>query len=237
MSNNEIIENEDQTVYSEQENNQAPSGLSLFADKIKNWLNRQNKMLVFGVGGVLLVTVGYFAYQFLYQMPREKEGLAAIYKTQELFDNDSFRIVSIEAPKLADKYSGTKAGELAEYMAGASFLNLGDFKKAIQFLEGVSFDDQIMKYQATGLLGDAHVENKNIEEGLKLYLKAAKGADNEVSVVWWSRKAARVYEKKNEWKKPSKFTKTSKKSTLKTSFLLKLTNISSGQKPKLDSFK
>jgi tetratricopeptide (TPR) repeat protein len=199
MSNNEIIENEEQTEYIEQDTNKAPSGVSLFADKLKNWLNGQNKVMVYGVTAVVVAALGFIAYKYMYQMPREKEGLAAIYKTQELFDNDSFRLVAKDAPKLAEKYSGTKAGELAEYMSGVSFLYTGDYKKAIEFLEGVDFDDQVMQYQVVGLLGDAYIENKDVDAGLKQYLKAAKGADNEFSIVWWSRKAARVYEKKNDW--------------------------------------
>ena len=117
-----------------------------------------------------------------------------------MFDVDSFSLVLKEAPKLADKFSGTKAGELAAYYAGASYLYTGDYKNAILFLDKVSFDDQIMKYQAIGLLGDAQVENKDLDAGLKNYLKAAKGAENEFSAVWFYKKAARVYEKKNEWK-------------------------------------
>ena len=199
MSNNEIIENE--TEYVEQGGgNKAPSGLSLLVDKIKTWLNTQNKTLVYGIGAVIVALLGYIGYQFLYQMPREKEGLSAIYKTQELFDVDSFSLVLKEAPKLADKFSGTKAGELAAYYAGASYLYTGDYKNAILFLDKVSFDDQIMKYQAIGLLGDAQVENKDLDAGLKNYLKAAKGAENEFSALWFYKKAARVYEKKNEWK-------------------------------------
>ena len=169
-------------------------------DKIKTWLNTQNKTLVYGIGAFIVAILGYIGYQFLYQMPREKEGLSAIYKTQELFDVDSFSLVLKEAPKLADKFSGTKAGELAAYYAGASYLYTGDYKNAILFLDKVSFDDQIMKYQAIGLLGDAQVENKDLDAGLKNYLKAAKGAENEFSAVWFYKKAARVYEKKNEWK-------------------------------------
>lgn len=201
MSNNEIIENEEQADFTEQESgSNAPSGMNLFVDKIKVWLNAQNKMLVFGVSAAVVAVLGFFAYQYLYKMPREKEGLAAIYKTQELFDSDSFRLVLKDAPKLAEKFSGTKAGELAEYMTGVSYLYTGNYKKAQEFLEGVDFNDQIMKFQAIGLLGDAQVENKDLEAGLKNYLKAAKGAENEFSIIWWSKKAARIYEKKNEWK-------------------------------------
>jgi predicted negative regulator of RcsB-dependent stress response len=199
MSNNEIIENE--TEYVEQTSgDKSPSGLGLFVDKIKSWLNTQNKALVYGISAVILALVAYMAYQFLYQMPREKEGLSAIYKTQELFDVDSFSLVLKDAPKLADKFSGTKAGDLASYYAGASYLYTGDYKKAIEYLEQVGFNDQVMKYQAIGLLGDAQVENKDLDAGLKNYLKAAKGAENEFSKIWFYKKAARVYEKKNEWK-------------------------------------
>lgn len=200
MSNNEIIENEEESGYTEQESGSEPSGMSLFADRIKNWLNGQNKVLVYGVGSVVLLTAGYFGYQYFYKIPLEKEGMAAIYKTQENFDNDSFAMVLKDAPKLAEKYSGTKAGELAAYMSGACYLYTGNYKKAVEYLEEVSFSDQVMKYQVMGLLGDAYIENKDLEAGLKQYLKAAKGADTEFSAVWWYRKAARVYEKKNEWK-------------------------------------
>lgn len=199
MSNNELIENEEETEYIEQESSDAPSGFSLFADKIKNWLNQQNKVLVYGVTAIIIAAASYFGYQYFYKIPLEKEGLAAIYKTQELFDTDSFNLVLKDAPRLADQYSGTKAGELANYMAGASYLYTGNYKKAIEYLGKVSFNDQVLKYQTIGLLGDAYIENKELDKGLDNYKKAAKGADNEFSKVWWSRKAARVHERKNEW--------------------------------------
>ena len=199
MSNNEIIENEAEYVEQAGGDN-SPSGLGLFVDKIKSWLNTQNKTLVYGIGALVIGVLGYIGYQFLYQMPREKEGLTAIYKTQELFDVDSFRLVLKDAPKLADKFSGTKAGNLASYYAGASYLYTGDYKNAVVYLEKVSFDDKVMQYQAIGLLGDAQVENKDLDAGLKNYLKAAKNAENEFTTVWFYKKAARVYEKKNEWK-------------------------------------
>jgi len=199
MSNNEIIENEAEYLEQAGGDNNSPSGLGLFVDKIKTWLNTQNKALVYGISALIVVVLGYIGYQFLYQMPREKEGLTAIYKTQELFDMDSFSLVLKDAPKLADKFSGTKAGNLASYYAGASYLYTGDYKKAVEYLDKVSFNDKVMQYQVTGLLGDAQVETKDLDAGLKNYLKAAKNAENEFSAVWFYKKAARVYEKKNEW--------------------------------------
>jgi predicted negative regulator of RcsB-dependent stress response len=203
MSINDPKENEEEELeYTEQEETaSAPSGMSLFVDRIKRWLNAQNKMLTYGVGAVLVIVIGYLCYMNFYKLPKEKEAIAAIYKVQELFDTDSFKQVLKTAPKLADKFSGTKGGELAAYMAGTSYLYTGDFKKAIKYLEEVDFKDHLMSVQVIGLLGDAYVESKNLDEALKHYLKAAKKAKVEFAIVWWSKKAARVYEKKNEWKK------------------------------------
>ncbi len=197
MSNNEIIDQELDNNF-EQENNSNASGNPLL-EQFKNWLNQQNKPLVYAVAATLILSIGYFSYQYLYKLPKEKEASEAIYQTQALFDVDSFRLVVKTAPQLADQYSGTKAGNLAAYMAGASYLRTSEYKKAINYLEQCSFDDHIMKYQAIGLLGDAYIEDKNLDKGLDLYLKASKGAENEFSKVQWSFKAALVYEKKNEW--------------------------------------
>lgn len=177
-----------------------PSKVSLFIDDIKNWINQQNKVVFFGLVSIIAIVSLYIAYTFLYKMPKEKKGLDALFTTQELFDIDSFNSVLKTAPKLADEYSGTKAGNLASYYAGVSYLRTGNSKKAIEFLSDVSFSDRMMKPQAIGLLGDAYIESKDLEKGLKQYLKAIKSSKNELSEVWWSKKAARVYEKQENWK-------------------------------------
>ncbi|MDP2175406.1 MAG: tetratricopeptide repeat protein [Bacteroidota bacterium] len=201
MKDQDIELEDNNEMENEQEQNSGPSSFNLFVDKIKAWINGQNKTLVFGVSAVVLITAGIVLYQYLYQMPREKKGMVAIIDMQKQFDDDSFSLILKKGPKIADEYSGTKAGDLAAYYVGVSYLYTGDFKNAVTYLEKVSFDDKVMKPQAIGLLGDAHVENKDLESGLKQYLKAAKVSKNSFSTIWWSKKAARVYEKKDEWKK------------------------------------
>jgi predicted negative regulator of RcsB-dependent stress response len=203
MSNNDLKETgEEQPEYIEQEETKgAPSGASLFADRIKRWVNAQNKGLTYAIGAVVILVGGFLCYMQFYKLPKEKEAIAAIYKIQDLFDMDSFRQVAKDAPKLADKFSGTKGGELAAYMAGVASLHTGDFNNAVKYLEDVDFKDDVMKIQATGLLGDAYVENKDLESGLKQYLKAGKNAKVQFASIWWYKKAGRIYEKKNEWKK------------------------------------
>lgn len=211
MSNNEIIENEEQNEIIEQEENSGPSRSSLMADKLKNWINGQNKAAVYTIGALIIAGAGIAAYLFLYKYPKEEEGLNAIYKTQNLFMSDSFAMVLKDAPKLAEKYSGTKAGNIAAYMSGVSYLRTGDYKNAIKFLEETSFNDAELKSGSVGLLGDAYIESKQLEKGLELYLKAAKSSTLGADGVRWYRKAARVCEKKEDWKQALVIYETIKK--------------------------
>lgn len=198
MSNHEEIEEIQENEYTEQEDNK-PSGMSLMVDKIKNWINTQNKTAVIAVSAILVAGIGFGGYYFLYKMPREKEAMTAIYPVQELFDVDSFSMVLKDGPELAEKFNGTKAGELAAYMSGIAYLNTGKYNKALDYLQSVSFEDDVMAAQATGNIGDVYVEMKDLDNALKYYLKAVSKSGNDFSTIWWRKKAARVYEKKNDY--------------------------------------
>jgi tetratricopeptide (TPR) repeat protein len=203
MSQEEIQDNEEQVEYIEQEETSGPSKGKLFVDGIKNWINTQNKTVVYAVTGIFVVVLGFGAYQYLYKAPLEKEGQEAIFKVQQYFGLDSFSLVIKEAPALADKYSGTDAGNLCNYYLGVSYLKTGNYKKSIEYLEDVKFKDVLTNVGSIGLLGDAHVEDKNLEEGLKYYLKAykkAKSIKDETDAIRFGFKAARVYKKQNDWK-------------------------------------
>lgn len=200
MSNNEEINEqvEEQVQFTEDEEVKVSKPNPIVAN-INKWYKSQNKTLVLGVGALIIAIGAWAAYKYLYQKPREEKGTIAIYKTQALFDVDSYKLVLKTAPKLAEQYSGTKSGNIAAYMAGTSYLYTGDFKNAIKYLEKVSFDDRIMGAQVIGVLGDAYIENKEIDKGLSLYLKAAKKAETDFAINWYL-KAAMVHKTKNEWK-------------------------------------
>jgi tetratricopeptide (TPR) repeat protein len=235
MSNNEIVENEDQNDYIEQEDN-SPSGMSLMVDKIKNWVNTQNKTAVIAVSAVLIAGIGFGAYHFLYKLPREKEAMVAIYPVQELFDVDSFRMVLKDGPKLAEKYNGTKAGELCAYMAGMSYLNTGNYKKALDFLKSVDFDDAVMNSQATGNIGDVYVEMKDLDNAVEYYNKAISRSGNDFSTIWWRKKVARVYEKKNDYQSALEQYESIKKNNSEDEAASDIDKYIAKAKAKLDSY-
>lgn len=145
----------------------------------------QNSILGLIVGGVLLLG-GYLAYSFGFKAPKEAAAMEAIYKAQEQFAQDSF-ILALENPgggfegflDIIDNYGSTKAGNLAKYYAGISYLNLGRAEDAIRYLENYTANDDITPIMKAGALGDAYAESDNFDKALSLYKKAANTDDND----------------------------------------------------------
>jgi TolA-binding protein len=150
---------------------------------------------------ILVVAVaGYFGLKKFYFEPREQEAQVEMFKAQQLFEVDSFNLAlkgngTIKGfADLADEYSGTKAGNLSHYYAGICMLRTGDFTGAIDMLEGFSSDNALIGPLAAGLLGDAYVENGEVEKGAKQYLKAARMSKNKLTSPVFFKKAGIAFE-------------------------------------------
>lgn len=150
---------------------------------------------------ILVVAVsGYFGLKKFYFEPREQEAQVEMFKAQQLFEVDSFNLAlkgngTIKGfADLANEYSGTKAGNLSHYYAGICMLRTGDFAGAIDMLEGFSTDNALVGPLAAGLLGDAYVENGEVEKGAKQYLKAARMSKNKLTAPVFFKKAGIAFE-------------------------------------------
>lgn len=164
------------------------------------WVTYQ-KYLLYAVGAVIVIIVGYMVYKTAYIAPQQKEAVGAMWQAQIAFERDSFR-QALENPgggfdgfiTLADKYSGTAAGNLAKYYAGISYLNLGDMDSAIQYLEDFSPAGEILPAMKYGALGDAYSEKGEYEKALKLYEKAADATENSTLAPIYLKKLGLLYE-------------------------------------------
>ena len=74
---------------------------------------------------------------------------------------------------IADEYSSTKAGNLANYYAGVCYLQLGQFENAIEYLDEFNSNDEVLSVVAKGAIGDAFLELNQPEEALEYYTAAA----------------------------------------------------------------
>ena len=79
--------------------------------------------------------------------------------------------------KVAEKYSGTAAGKLANAYAGLSYAQLGQYEDAVKYLEDYdSCDDLMVSNAAIAALGNCYAQLGQNEKAASTLLKAAKRA-------------------------------------------------------------
>lgn len=163
----------------------------------------QNQRLIFGLGiGLIVLVGGYFFYQNLYKAPKEKEAMEQMFKAQEQFERDSFALALTNPGggyvgflDIIDSYSGTKAANLSNYYAGVSYLNLGQFDAALDYMKNFSPAGQVGPVMKFGVLGDIYSELDQMDSAMSNYKKAINSGENEVLTAYYLKKLGMLHEK------------------------------------------
>ncbi|NEW79661.1 MAG: tetratricopeptide repeat protein [Gelidibacter sp.] len=158
---------------------------------------QKNQNIIFIVIGIIVASIlGYLAYQKYVKAPKEKEAANELAFPKAYFDNainntvaaDSLFTIALKGADgkygfvdIADEYSGTKAGNLANYYAGISYLRLKNYKEAIDYLEDFSSKDELLGPIAKGAIGDAFSDINQPQDAFDYYVKAANLKDNNFS--------------------------------------------------------
>jgi len=147
-------------------------------DSARDFWGKNNKVITYALAGLVVIVGGYFAYTKFYKAPAEAKAAEAIWKAEDYYRLDSFKL-ALEGDgqnggflKAIKNNSGTKAGNLAQFYAGSCYMQLGDFNNAIKYLKDFSTNQVEMEVRATGLLGDAYSELGKKEEAIGYYKKA-----------------------------------------------------------------
>jgi tetratricopeptide (TPR) repeat protein len=147
-------------------------------DSARDFWGKNNKAITIVLAGLALVVGGYFAYTKLFRGPQEVKAAEAIWKAEDYFRQDSFNLalngdgINAGFLKAIKNHSGTKAGNLAKFYAGACYVQLGDFNNAIKYLKDFSTNQVEVEIRATGLLGDAYAELGKKQDAIDYYKKA-----------------------------------------------------------------
>jgi tetratricopeptide (TPR) repeat protein len=173
----------------------AVNTLDDYANKTENWFEKNQKVVTAVIGGILILAVAYLLYDRFIAEPKEEDAATELLTAQINFGKaldtedkkakDSLFKLALNGSegkfgylKIADKYSGTDAANLANYSAGIAYLNLGENKKAIEYLENFSGKDMMLSALAKGAIGDAFAQLNQPKEALDYYEKAAKLNEN-----------------------------------------------------------
>ena len=159
-------------------------------EKARGFWEDYNKPVTYIGSAIILLIAGWMIYKYMFKVPKEEKANEVVFVTQKYFTDftnatdSSKALIAAKvlngdgtnpgALKIINNYSGTTAANLCEYYAGACYLHLGQFDKAIKFLKDFDADDATqIESHAYGMLGDANAELNKNDEALSYYKKAA----------------------------------------------------------------
>lgn len=166
----------------------------------------KNQGTIFGaLVGLVVIIGGLFFYNNYFKGPRLQEAADQMYQAQLQFEKDSFAL-ALSNPgggfsgflDIINNYGGTPAANSAKYYAGVSYLNLGDYDNAINYLDDFSASGDIMPAMKYGALGDAYSEKQDMDSAISYYNKAVNQGGNEVLTAYYLKKIGLWYEKNND---------------------------------------
>jgi tetratricopeptide (TPR) repeat protein len=166
---------------------------------------KKNKSKLLGVFAAIaaIVVAGFLYYN--YRSTQNAEAQQAMFQAVYYFESDSLnKALNGDGQydgllNIADNYSGTDAGNLANFYAGVALLKQGQFAEAQNHLEEFSSDDYLMQARAYSLIGDALSEQEKYKEAADMYNKAADYNSNEFFSPQYLMKAGVAYEAVNNF--------------------------------------
>jgi tetratricopeptide (TPR) repeat protein len=160
-----------------------------------------NKKIIYAGAAIIVAIVGWFLYVNNFKEPRENEAATEIFAAENLFgkmaaagfNKDSVNKVlnggELDGKKITgllkvmSQYDGSAAANRAKYMAGACYLQIKEFDKAIQYLKEFRGNGaHQMESRAYVMLGHAYAEKNMKQEALDCYKKAASVNEKDESV-------------------------------------------------------
>lgn len=194
--------------------------LDTTASRSEAWILKHQKNIFIVIAAIVIVILGYMAYHKFVAEPKEIEAANELAFPKKYFEMavsneiaaDSLYNLSLKGTDgkygfadIADKYSGTKAGNLANYYAGMAYLKLKDYKNAITYLSDFESKDELLGPIAKGAIGDAFTDINQPKDALEYYESAAKMRENAFTTPFYLFKAANTAFDLNDFEKAAKY--------------------------------
>ena len=167
---------------------------------------KYKKAIIGVVIALVVIIAGIVLYKTYVSGPQEIKASTAIAKGQEYFAANNFEMAlngdsaSFKGfAKLADEYSSTAAGNLANLYAGLCYAKLDKWEDAVKYLEKYDgADDQMISPAAEGALGNAYAHLNQLDNAVSHLKKAAEKADNNSLSPTFLIQAGEILESQNK---------------------------------------
>jgi tetratricopeptide (TPR) repeat protein len=159
-------------------------------EKARGFWEDYSKPITYIGSAIIILLAAWLIYKYMFKVPEQERADKVVFVTQKYFSEftnatDSAKILLATkvlngdgrnpgALRIINQYSGTPAANLCEYYAGACYLQIGQYQKAIKYLKDFDANGATqIKSRALGMMGDASAELNKNDDALDYYKKAA----------------------------------------------------------------
>jgi len=173
--------------------------------KTEHYIEENQKSLTIIVFAIIIIVGGYLGYKRLLVSPKENEAQSQMWMAEKYFERDSFNLALhgdgnyLGFLDIIDEYGITQSANLANYYAGLSYLHLGQFEEAIEYLKKFDAKDQMISPIAYGAIADAYIELNNTDEAEVFYKKAINISENNFTTPIYLMKLGMLYEQQGDY--------------------------------------
>ena len=161
----------------------------------------KNKFLT-GIAAIVILVGGVLGYQHFISEPNEKKASEAAFRGEQYFMADNYEqalngdsLGYIGFLNIADKFSGTDAGKLANAYAGLCYAQLGQYENAIKYLDKFSADDLLVSPALMATMGNCYAQLGQLDKAAATLVKAASKANSHALSPIYLIQAGQIYEK------------------------------------------
>ncbi len=175
--------------------------------RTERYIEDNQKSLTIIIVAIFILFGGYFGYRKFIMQPKEKEAESQMFRAENYFAKDSFNLAvngdgnNLGFSDIIDEYGITPSANLAHYYKGISELQTGNYEDAITDLKKFDRSDKIVAAISLGAIGDAYVQQGDLDKAAEFYNKAIKYSENAFSAPIYLQKLGELYEQDNQLKK------------------------------------
>lgn len=168
--------------------------------RTEQFIEDNQKTILYVIAAFVIVIGGFLGFNKFYLQQKENEAESQMFMAVSYFDQDMFDLAVngdgnyLGLLDIIDNYGITKKANLAKYYAGISYLYLGEYENAINYLNKFKTKDLLLAPITEGSKGDAYLELGNTDNALKQYKKAIALPENELTTPVFMMKAANLLE-------------------------------------------
>ena len=175
-------------------------GIESALTRSEQFIEDNQKLLTYILGGILLLLLIIVGGNRYYLKPLNEEAAADMSYAERFFEIDSFNLALHGYGtypgflNVIDDYGFTKTAKISRYYAGVCYHQLGDHETAIEFLNKFKTDDLLVGAAKYSTLGDAYVEQGELEKAVSSYRSGIDKFENNFSSPILLKKLGIVYE-------------------------------------------